>query len=355
MSKVAIVLMNLGGPDSPSAVKPFLFNLFNDPAIIGAPAPIRYLIAKLISSRRKKKAQGIYAHIGGRSPIVPNTEVQARALEAALGPDVKCFIAMRYWHPRAQEVVAQLSAYQPDHLILLPLYPQFSTTTSESSLLELHQEAIKQKGWLAQNWQALKVETLCCYPTNDGFIDAQVALIRPQLEAAAAFGKPRLLLSAHGLPKKVIAGGDPYQSHCEATARAIVQKLNWPELDWLNCYQSRVGPLEWIGPSTDAEIERAGKDGVPVVLSPIAFVSEHSETLVELDIEYKELAHEHSVPFYGRVPTVDAHPRFIEGLATMVRARLSQPLGVAPDCGERICEAGSTRCICGKDIFNGSV
>lgn len=342
--RIAIVLFNLGGPDSPAAVKPFLFNLFNDPAIIRLPKWPRWLLAKLISSRRAPTAQKIYDELGGGSPILPNTQAQARALEAALGEGHKCFIAMRYWKPRVAEVVQQLAAYKPERVILLPLYPQFSTTTTELSVCEMMGELVQQYYWLNQHWpDRLKVEftTLWCYPLQRGFIKAQAALIRPLLEEAQKTGlKPRLLLSAHGLPEKIVQGGDPYQWQCEQTAKAIVAELGIENLDWLNCYQSRVGPLKWIGPSTEEEVHRAGADKVPVVLAPIAFVSEHSETLVELDIEYKKLADECGVPGYYRVPTVSTHPDFIAGLAELVRGAL------ADDVQKRICPPEFKNCPC---------
>ncbi len=341
--RTAIILFNLGGPDSQEAVKPFLFNLFYDPAIIRVPKPFRWLLAKLISSRRAPVAQKIYAEMGGGSPILPNTIAQARALEAALGEGHKCFIAMRYWKPRVSEVVQQLAAYKPDRVVLLPLYPQFSTTTTESSVTEFMAELMQQFIWLNQHWPErapVKFNTVWCYPLQQGFIKAQAELIRPLLAEASKLGKPRLLLSAHGLPEKVITDGDPYQWQCEQTAHAIINELNMPELDWLNCYQSRVGPMKWIGPSTESEVERAGHDKVPVVLAPIAFVSEHSETLVELDIEYRELAQEHGVPGYFRAGTVSAQPEFIAGLAQLVRQYL------AGDEQTRICPPEFTACPC---------
>lgn len=341
--RVAIVLFNLGGPDTPEAVKPFLFNLFNDPAIIRAARPLRWLLAKLISSRRALVAQKIYAEMGGGSPILPNTVAQARALEAELGEGHKCFIAMRYWKPRVAEVVQQLAAYKPDEVVLLPLYPQFSTTTTESSVREMMVELLQQFDWLNQHWPEripVKFNTVWCYPLQQDFIRAQAALIRPLLQEAAKLGKPRLLLSAHGLPEKVITAGDPYQWQCEQTANAIIAELDMPELDWLNTYQSRVGPMKWIGPATESEVIRAGQDNVPLVVAPIAFVSEHSETLVELDIEYRRLADEKGVPGYFRVPTVSTQAGFIRGLASLVRQSLEGQEQ------RRICPPEFTACPC---------
>ena len=318
MRKIAVVLFNLGGPDSPDAVKPFLFNLFNDPAIINLPNPFRWLLAKLISGRRAAKARGIYDLIGGSSPLLANTQAQARALETALADlgTVKCFAAMRYWHPLTEGAALAVREFKPEHIVLLPLYPQYSTTTTESSK-RAWDRAVKRLGLKAQT------SFVRDYPVEPGFIAAIAALIRPHYEAAKAHGNPRVLFSAHGLPKKVIDKGDPYQRQVEETAAAVVKELAIPDLDWIVCYQSRVGPLEWIKPYTEAEIERAGHDKVPLVVVPIAFVSEHSETLVELDIEYREKAHEDGVPHYERVPAVATHPAFIEGLARLVRASFS--------------------------------
>ncbi|CAA7614033.1 Ferrochelatase [Candidatus Terasakiella magnetica] len=309
--KTAVVLFNLGGPDSLDAVEPFLFNLFNDKAIIGAPAPIRWLIAKLISRRRAPIAREIYGHIGGRSPLVPETEAQARALEHRLGEGFRCFIAMRYWHPFTYEAVEAIKDWGADEVVLLPLYPQFSTTTTGSSVKQWHKEA-KRLGLSAPT------RLVCCYPTQPHLVAALADLVRQGHSQAAVHGRPRVLFSAHGLPKKVIEKGDPYQSQVELTAAAVAQAVGIEGLDWAICYQSRVGPMEWIGPSTEAELARAGSDGVPVVVVPVAFVSEHSETLVELDIEYRHLAETLLIPCYVRVPALGCHPSFIAGLAEAV-------------------------------------
>ncbi|MEQ9518939.1 MAG: ferrochelatase [Parvibaculum sp.] len=325
--RVAIVLFNLGGPDGPEAVKPFLFNLFSDPAIIQLPQPLRWLVAKLISSRRAPVAREIYAQIGGGSPIVPETEQQARALEVDLADvgDVRVFIAMRYWHPMAAETALAVKAFEPDEIILLPLYPQYSTTTSGSSLNDWRRAWNAAVGLSPTSEKTPRIREICCYPEANGFIEAVVDLVCEGLEAAGDLSATRLLFSAHGLPKKIVDGGDPYQRQVERTCSAVVKALGLPDrqLDWSVCYQSRVGPLEWIGPSTDAEIERAGRDGKKVVLVPIAFVSEHSETLVELDIEYRELAEKAGVSTYIRVPTVGTGSKFIHALGDLVRDGLS--------------------------------
>lgn len=327
--KRAIVLFNLGGPDCPEAVEPFLFNLFNDPAIISLPNPFRFLLAKLISRRRAPIAREIYGHIGGKSPLLELTQEQADALQVALngeddGYENRCFIAMRYWKPFADDTAAEVKAWGADEQILLPLYPQFSTTTSGSSV----------KDWkraCAKVGLASPIKTACCYPTNPGFVDASAEMIKAGYERALAkatelgIDAPRVLFSAHGVPKAVITKrGDPYQSQIEKTSVAVVEKMAIEGLDWNVCYQSRVGPMEWIGPSTEDEIERAGKEGKALVVVPIAFVTEHSETLVELDIEYGELAEEKHVPVYERVRTVCSHPKFINGLVSVVKQTQSE-------------------------------
>jgi ferrochelatase len=323
VARIAVVLFNLGGPDQPDAVQPFLFNLFSDPAIIRLPQPFRWMVAKLISSRRAPVAREIYANLGGGSPLLPNTKAQAAALEAALGPEHKCFIAMRYWHPRGRQTAQEVAAWAPDRIILLPLYPQFSSTTTASSMIEWRAEA-RRAGLRAP-------ETLvCCYPEDPGFIAALASRVREGLaQAGDRPGGCRILFSAHGLPARVIAAGDPYRWQVEASVAAAMRAVG-PGIDHVMCFQSRVGPLEWIGPSTEDEIKRAAADGVAVVVVPVAFVSEHSETLVELDIEYRHLAEQSGIECYVRVPTVDTAPDFIEGLAQLVRNAAGE---ARPLCG----------------------
>jgi protoporphyrin/coproporphyrin ferrochelatase len=334
VTKTAIILFNLGGPDVAQAVRPFLFNLFNDPAIIAVPQPLRFLLAKLVSKRREKVAAEMYAELGGGSPLLANTQAQAAALTAALNDSgARVFIAMRYWHPLTEATVREVKAFAPDRIVLLPLYPQFSTTTTGSSV-RAWTRAAKAIGLAAPT------ATICCYETEPGFIDAIVDLLRPALAAAAQASKPRVLFSAHGLPKKIVAGGDPYQWQVEQTAAAILAKLNQPDLDWRVTYQSRVGPLEWIGPYTDDEIRQAGAERKPLVVVPVAFVSEHSETLVELDIAYRKLAQASGVPRYERVATVGTHAAFIAGLARL--ATSARP-GICP--GSTSCPTNWARCL----------
>ncbi|MGE0650178.1 MAG: ferrochelatase [Alphaproteobacteria bacterium] len=320
MSRIAVVLFNLGGPDSLDAVRPFLQNLFSDPAIIRVPGPVRWFLARLIAYRRAPIARAIYEKMGGRSPILPETRAQAAALAEALATSAPehtwhVAVAMRYWYPFAAEAAREVAAFAPDRVVLLPLYPQYSTTTTASSFAD----------WFAAaDAAAIDAPTtrVCCYPTNPGFITTVAnAVAKALVEArAAAPGVPvRVLFSAHGLPKKVIVAGDPYQTQVEMSVAAVRRALDrdghLDGADVVTCYQSRVGPLEWIGPATDAEIERAGRAGAAVVVVPIAFVSEHSETLVELDIEYRHLAERAGAAAYIRVPAVGTAPPFIAGLA----------------------------------------
>lgn len=333
--KIAIVLFNLGGPDTPDAIQPFLYNLFADKRIIGLPAPFRQMLAKLISTTRAPKVKPLYAEMGGASPILPNTQAQATALQTFLNEqratsnEQRVFICMRYWHPRAAEVVRQVKDYAPDKIILLPLYLQFSTTTSESSFVEWEKEAKK----IGLN---IPTEKICCYPTDNGFIDAMAELVAERITSSSNL---RILFSAHGLPQKIIDNkGDPYVAQIEMTAKAIVAKLNIPDLDWRVSYQSRVGPVAWVKPYTDAEIRQAGAEKKHLMLVPIAFISEHIETLVELDVENKHLAEESGCLSYTRVPTVSTHPKFIAGLAALVQK---------PEC-PNLCPKECFACPCKK-------
>jgi len=337
--RVAVVLFNLGGPISLDAVEPFLFNLFHDPAIIRVPQPLRWLLATLISKRRAPVARDIYAKMGGSSPIVGQTQNQAAALKTALNGDgthFETFVAMRYAAPRATDIVEQVKRFRPNKIVLLPLYPQFSTTTTRSSLREWRTVARERE-------LDAPVATICCYPQDQGFIAAQAALIAESVAKLPPNVRFRLLFSAHGLPKKIVAGGDPYQGQVDKTAKALAEKLHREHLDWRVTYQSRVGPMAWIGPATDEEIKQAGREGLALVVAPIAFVSEHSETLVELDIEYAKLAAASGVPHYLRVPAVGTHPEFIAGLASLVRKAAARD-GTIPGGGTRLCPVTCKHC-----------
>jgi len=313
--KIAVVLFNLGGPDRLDSVKPFLFNLFYDPAILSIPNPFRWFLAKLLSKQREPIAKAIYQQIGGSSPILKNTQAQARHLEKLLNKtafhNFKVFACMRYWKPRSEEVLALVKNFQPKKILLIPLYPQFSTTTTLSFISDWTNCAKKQN-------LTIPTKALCCYPDDANLISAMVRLIRAGLKEAKG-DKIKLLLSAHGLPDKIIKSGDPYQMQVEKTAKKLIDTLekynDIPAFDPTVCYQSKIGPLKWIGPSTEDEITSAGKRNFSLIIFPIAFVSEHSETLVELDIEYKELAKRSGVKEYIRIPTVGTSKNFISCLA----------------------------------------
>ena len=308
----AVILFNLGGPDKLESVEPFLFNLFNDPAIINIPSIIRYPLAKFISKKRAPIAKNIYKEIGNKYPILELTQNQAKSLENRLSEkgNYKCFVAMRCWHPRAYDVIKKVKEYNPEEVILLPLYPQFSASTSGSSINEWNDLCKKE------NYKVI-TKTICCYPTENNFIESHVSLIKKTIKTLEN-NNFKLLFSAHGLPESKIKKGDPYQWQVEETVKEIMSKLTKENLDYIISYQSRVGPMKWIGPSTDEEIIKYSKEKKGIVIVPVAFVSEHSETLVELDIEYKKLAEKNGCSFYKRVPALGIEENFINGLAALV-------------------------------------
>ncbi|MDB4070513.1 ferrochelatase [Candidatus Pelagibacter sp.] len=311
--KKAIILFNLGGPDKLENVEPFLFNLFNDPAILNLPTFLRYPLAKLISNRRAPVAKKIYAELGGASPILKLTIEQSDALEIKLNQtqkddEYKCFIIMRCWNPRAKDVIKDVQLYGPDEVVLMPLYPQYSAATSGSSIKEW-------KDVCKKNNYHVKTSTICCYPTDQNFINAHTKEIIKKIKDLKNF---KLIFSAHGLPEKNIKKGDPYQWQVEQSVKKIVENLNDENLDWILSYQSRVGPLKWIGPSTETIIIENSKIGKHIVLVPIAFVSEHSETLVELDIEYKEIADANGCKNYTRVPALGINEDFIKAISELI-------------------------------------
>jgi ferrochelatase len=339
--RTAVVIYNLGGPDRLESVRKFLFNLFNDPLIIRRPTLLRWLLAKLISWRRAPVAKAIYAQIGGRSPILDETKKQRDALQRTLNDSADneeygVFIAMRYWDPFVEECIAEVQEFGPDRIVLLPLYPQFSTTTTES-FLRVWRKTASDAGINQPTAE------ICCYPAEPGFIGSIADLTRQVLDTRKPADPIRVLFSAHGIPEQFVGDGDPYQRQIEKTVAAIVGKLAIDGLDYVICYQSRVGPVEWLRPYTDDEIRRAGRDGIGLVVVPVAFVSEHSETLVELDIEYGEVARSAGVPSYHRVPTVGVGSDFISGLAGMVR-EFAGKSGVSPGGGVKICPSDCRAC-----------
>ncbi|MGE4528397.1 MAG: ferrochelatase [Rhodospirillaceae bacterium] len=348
MTRVAVVLCNLGGPDSLEAVKPFLLNLFADPAILTMPQPFRWLLGRFIVWRRLAPARHNYSLIGGASPLLAQTRDQAEALSARLAlrrgdVEFRCFVAMRYWHPMAKEVVKEVAAWKPDRVVMLPLYPQYSTTTTGSSLTDW-------KAAAARAGLDCPHVALCCYPRLSGWIHAVAEGVERELAKVSDPERVRVVFSAHGLPKSIVDAGDPYPAHIEASVDAVVEALRRPGLDWVLSYQSRVGPQVWIGPETEEVIATAGAEGRPLVVVPIAFVSEHSETLVELDIDYRDQALAAGVPEYFRAPTVQCAAPYIGGLADLVDFAVDLPCDAGRwfftgDGCRGACRAGAGHCL----------
>lgn len=337
--RVAVVLFNLGGPDAPESVRPFLVNLFTDPAILRVPGFIRPWLGKLIAWRRTAPAMENYAVLGGKSPLLELTIAQGEALDALLAArdpsaEYKSFVCMRYWHPMSDECARAVKDWGAEEVLLVPLYPQFSTTTTGSSIIAWNEAA-------AKIGLSLPTTTLCCFHSDEGFAAATARLVRQSIEDARnalPLGVPlRVLFSAHGLPESIVKAGDPYQWQVEQTVAAVLEQLDMPDLDSVVCYQSRVTPQKWIGPSTEDEIERAAHERTAILICPIAFVSEHSETLVELDVEYREEAEKLGIPGYFRVPAQNSDLAFITALTDLVmRARNS---------GRTLCSfAGARQC-----------
>ncbi|MDB5373114.1 MAG: hemH [Belnapia sp.] len=349
MQRVAVVLFNLGGPDAPESVRPFLENLFTDPAILRVPGFIRPLLGKFIAKRRTKAASENYAIIGGKSPLLELTEEQAGNLEVSLNQageaQYRCFVAMRYWHPMSDAAARAVQAWAPDSILLLPLYPQYSTTTTGSSIGAWDQAA-------AGIGLKAPTTTLCCYHSDPAFAAATAVEVKAAYGRARAALSPevplRILFSAHGLPESIVKDGDPYQWQVEQTVAAVVSHLDIAPLDHIVCYQSRVTPQKWIGPSTGDELERAGHDKTAVLVCPIAFVSEHSETLVELDVEYRAEAERLGVPGYFRVPAQNSDPGFIRALHELVLRAIGGERRLCSFAGARQCPKPFGDCPHGK-------
>lgn len=317
-TRTAVVLCNLGGPMSLETVEPFLFNLFSDPDIFKFPlgAVTQRVFAYLIAKRRTPEASRGYAAIGGRSPLLENTEKQAHALAIALADagEFDVHVCMRYWHPLTEAVVAELKRRGYARVILLPLYPQYSLTTTGSARNEFVRQC-KRQGY------APKLSVVEQWYEDRDYQRGIVDTIRAE---AARFSDPdpariELMFSAHGLPQKIVDAGDPYERHIRATYDAVRVQLGWPHVDL--CYQSRVGPLKWLQPYTDQMIAaKAGKGVKQMLIYPIAFVSDHIETLYELGITYAELARNLGVREYRVVPALNDHPLLISALKGAVLA-----------------------------------
>jgi ferrochelatase len=315
-----VVLLQLGGPDSLDAVEPFLYNLFCDPDIIDLPGAFlfRRRLARFISKRRGPYVQEIYGKMGGRSPILKLTTRQARALERALAPDlpVKAYVAMRYWHPFTEAAVDQIARDGIRRVVLLPLYPHFSKSTTGSSVREW-ERVLKARG--ITSITSTLVPEYCEHPQ---YIQAIVRSIGFALRRvpAADRGRVHLVFSAHGTPMSLVRAGDPYQSQIVKTYNAVVRAGNFGLKHHL-CYQSKVGPQKWLEPSLVDTIDRLAADGVShMIVVPVAFVSDHSETLVEINMEGRHQARERGVMHFDMSPALNACPPYIEALADLVRA-----------------------------------
>ncbi|MEB3352148.1 MAG: ferrochelatase [Cyanobacteriota bacterium] len=325
MAKVGVVLLNLGGPERIQDVGPFLYNLFSDPEIIRLPVPaLQKPLAWLISSLRAGKSQAAYRSIGGGSPLRRITEQQARELQSVLrqrGLEATAYVAMRYWHPFTESAVADLKADGIEEVVVLPLYPQFSISTSGSSFREL--QRLRQAD---ASFARLPLRAIRSWYDHPGYLQAMAQLISRELDACHDPARAHVFFSAHGVPRSYVdEAGDPYQRQIEACADLIMERLGRGNA-WTLAYQSRVGPVEWLRPYTEEALQDLGAGGVQeLVVVPISFVSEHIETLEEIDIEYRHIATEAGVANFRRVPALDTDPTFIAGLADLVQASLAGP------------------------------
>ena len=324
MGRVGVLLLNLGGPDKIEDVRPFLYNLFSDPEIIRLPIKaFQKPLAWLISTLRAKKSQDNYLEIGGGSPLRRITEAQAEALESKLkelGQDAKIYIGMRYWHPYTEEAIARIKQDRIDELVILPLYPQFSISTSGSSFRVL------EEMWQTDRaLQEIKYTLIPSWYDNSGYLAAMVDLIAQELDK---FDKPdqvHVFFSAHGVPVSYVEeAGDPYQEEIEKCTSLIMQTLGRSN-DYTLAYQSRVGPVEWLQPYTEDSLNELGQKGIKdLLVVPISFVSEHIETLQEIDMEYREIAESAGITNFQRVPALNIHPGFIDSLAELVTESLNK-------------------------------
>jgi len=325
MGRVGVLLLNLGGPERLEDVRPFLFNLFSDPEIIRLPVPwLQRPLAWMISSSRAKKSQENYKKIGGGSPLRRITEEQAQALQADLqaqGHDAKVYIGMRYWHPFTEDAIAQIKRDKIEQLVVLPLYPQYSISTSGSSFRLLQQIWDKDPAL-----EGIDYTIIPSWYERPGYLQAMAQLIAQELDRFPNPNHAHVFFSAHGVPVSYVEeAGDPYQREIEDCTRLIMQTLNRPNAYTL-AYQSRVGPVEWLKPYTDDALKELAEQGVrDLVVVPISFVSEHIETLEEIDIEYRELAEEAGIEHFYRVPALNTHPTFIHELTNMVVSSLNAP------------------------------
>ena len=321
--KIAVVLFQLGGPDSQSAVEPFLYNLFCDPDIINFPGSFlaRKPLAKLISTTRSKKVRQHYAEIGGGSPIRRLTEQQARALDMALRPHIsaRTLVAMRYWHPTTEEAIASLNRTAFDELVLLPLYPHYSFATSGSSLKE----------WNRLYAAKVPVHVVDHFFDHPDYVAGIVERINGILRQLPRPDEIPLVFSAHGLPMVLVEKGDPYPRQIEATMRLVCELGAWPNPHVL-CFQSRVGPQKWLQPSLTATITKMASEGIKrMLVIPISFLTEHIETLHEINIEAREHAETLGVNDFHMMPALNDSPLLILALADLVLRAVGRRAGVA--------------------------
>lgn len=325
MGRVGVLLLNLGGPDRLEDVRPFLFNLFSDPEIIRIPFPwMQKPLAWLISTLRSQRSQDNYRQIGGGSPLRRITEEQARAMETNLqgkGKDAKVYIGMRYWHPFTEEAIANIRRDGIEQLVILPLYPQFSISTSGSSFRLLEQLWGEDPAL-----DRIDYTVIPSWYDRPGYIKAMAQSIARELDRLPNSDEIHIFFSAHGVPLSYVEeAGDPYQREIEDCTRLIMEALDRPNPHTL-AYQSRVGPVEWLQPYTEDAIVDLAQQGVKALLVvPISFVSEHIETLQEIDIEYRELAEEAGIERFYRVPALDTDPTFIDDLANLAIEALEAP------------------------------
>ncbi|MGF1539178.1 MAG: ferrochelatase [Pleurocapsa sp.] len=324
MGRIGVLLLNLGGPDKIEDVRPFLYNLFSDPEIIRLPIKaLQKPLAWLISTLRAKKSQENYLEIGGGSPLRNITESQAEALQTKLdelGQDAKIYIGMRYWHPFTEEAIAQIQRDKIEELVILPLYPQFSISTSGSSFRILEEMWNQQR-----DLQKIKYTLIPSWYDNHGYLQAMADLIAQELEKFDNPDDAHIFFSAHGVPVSYVEeAGDPYQKEIETCTRLIMETLGRKN-EYTLAYQSRVGPVEWLQPYTETALEKLGEQGIKdLLVVPISFVSEHIETLQEIDMEYREVAEESGITNFQRVPALNVHPGFINALAHLVIESLNK-------------------------------
>lgn len=325
MGRVGVLLLNLGGPDELEDVRPFLFNLFSDPEIIRLPFSwLQSPLAWLISTLRAKKSQENYRQIGGGSPLRHITEAQAQALQEQLqqkGQEARVYVGMRYWHPFTEEAIARIKRDAIEQVVVLPLYPQYSISTSGSSF-RLLEKLWKEDPKLSQ----VEYTLIPSWYQQPGYLQAMAQLIAQELDQFPNPDSVHIFFSAHGVPVSYVEeAGDPYQREIEDCTALIMQTLNRPNPHTL-AYQSRVGPVEWLKPYTEDALQELAAQGVEdLLVVPISFVSEHIETLQEIDIEYRELAEEAGIHNFQRVPALNTHPVFIDSLATLVVEALAAP------------------------------